>query len=100
MDIEKKPSKAKIEEWKKQYGNVFRIEVDDKECYLKKPTRKALSYSMQAGKESPIKSNEILLNECWLAGDEEIKTDDSLFLSVSAKLGEIIAIREAELEKL
>ena len=47
-----------------------------------------------------MKYNEIMLRNCWLAGDEEIKTDDALFLGVSAKLGELIDIKEAELKKL
>jgi hypothetical protein len=40
------------------------------------------------------------LNDCWLGGDEEIKTDDTLFLSVSPKLSELIVTREAELVEL
>lgn len=35
-----------------------------------------------------------------LAGDEEIKTDDALFLGVSTKLGELVEVKEAELKKL
>ena len=52
------------------------------------------------GKNDPMKYNEILLANCWLAGDEEIKEDDALFLGVSAKLGELVEIKEAELKKL
>ena len=54
----------------------------------------------QIGKTDPMKYNEILLNNCWLAGDEEIKTDDALFLGVSTKLGELVEVKEAELKKL
>lgn len=43
---------------------------------------------------------DLRLNNCWLAGDEEIKIDDSLFLGVSAKLGELVEVKEAELKKL
>jgi hypothetical protein len=90
-----------LKEWKAKYGKVFRVKIEegDKACYLKKPSRKALSYATMAGKENPLKCNEILLNDCWLAGDEEIKTDDALFLSVSPKLTELIETREAELEE-
>jgi hypothetical protein len=35
-----------------------------------------------------------------LAGDDEIQTDDTLFMSVSAKLTALIEIKDAELEKL
>ena len=66
-----------IESWKKKWGDVFCVTVGDK-----------------------MKYNEILLNNCWLAGDEEIKTDDALFLGVSTKLGELVEVKEAELKKL
>ena len=46
------------------------------------------------------KAYEIVLRDCWLAGDEEIKTDDTLFISASAKLADLIEVKEAELEKL
>lgn len=92
--------KQQIEEWKAKHGDIFRIKVLDKECYLKKPSRKALGYASMAGKDNPLKFNEVLLNDCWLGGDEEIKTNDDLFLSASAKIAELIKVEEAELEKL
>ncbi|MDR0603582.1 MAG: hypothetical protein LBG80_04675 [Bacteroidales bacterium] len=95
-----KATKEQIGEWKQKHGAVFCIKVEDKACYLKKPSRKALGYASMAGKENPLKFNEVLLNDCWLSGDEEIRTNDDLFLSVSAKISELIELKEAELEKL
>jgi len=69
-------------------------------AYLKKPNRKALGAAAVVGKADPMKYNEILLNNCWIEGDEKIKTDDSLFLGVSAQLAELIEIKEASLKKL
>ena len=48
----------------------------------------------------PLRYNEIILKDCWLAGDEEIQTNNGLFLSVSAQLPKLIEIKEAELVKL
>ncbi len=93
-------TKEQIQEWKAKYGDVFKVSVEDKTCYLHKPSRKALGYASIAGKDNPLKFNEVILRDCWLAGDEELKTDDTLFLSVSAKLGELIEVKSAELEKL
>ncbi|MDR1896545.1 MAG: hypothetical protein LBR10_07135 [Prevotellaceae bacterium] len=93
-------TKEQIEQWKAKHGDVFRIRVDDKSCYLKTPNRKTLGYASMAGKENPLKFNEVILNECWLDGDGEIKTDDALFMSISARLSDLIQIKEAELEKL
>lgn len=97
--MEMTPEK-KIAQWKEQYGDVFQVSVDGRTAYLKKPTRKALSAAAVIGKTDPMKYNEILLANCWLEGDEEIKTDDALFLGVSGQLAEIIEIKEAEIKKL
>jgi hypothetical protein len=91
------PTKEQLDEWKSKYGKVSFLKVDGKRCYLKSPSRKALGYASVAGKENPLKFNEVLLADCWLAGDEEIKTDDALFLGASAKLQELIQVKEAEL---
>lgn len=90
----------KIEEWKKKYGDVFKVEVDGHVAYLKKPSRKALGAAAVIGKSDIIKYNEVLLNNCWIEGDEVIKEDDSLFLGVSAQLAELVEIKEATLKKL
>lgn len=89
-----------IEKLKAQHGEVFEIKVGDATGYLKKPDRKTLSYASSVASKDPIKFNEILLNGCWLAGDERIKTDDSLFLSASQVLGTLVEVKEASLVKL
>ena len=85
---------------KAKHGEIFRISVDGKSCLLRKPNRKELGYASVAGKDNPLKFNEVIFNACWLAGDEELRTNDTLFLSASAKIADIIEIKEAELEKL
>lgn len=89
-----------IEAWKRQHGDVFSATVADGVCYLKKPSRKALGYATFASKSDPIKFNEVILNDCWLGGDETIRTDDSKFLGLSGVLSGIIEVKEAELKKL
>ena len=100
MEENKVITEEQIEAWKKKYRDVFSVEIDGKTAYLKKPDRRTLSAAAVIGKTDPMKYNEVLLNNCWLGGDEEIKTDDELFLGVSAKLGDLIEIKEAELKKL
>ena len=89
-----------IEAWKRQHGDVYAITVDDGICYLKKPSRKALGYASFASKNNPINFNEVILNDCWLGGDESIRTDDAKFLGISGVIAEIIEVKEAELKKL
>ena len=90
----------KIEAWKKKYSEVFLYEADGKKCYLKKPDRKTLSAAAVVGKNDPMKYNEVLLKNCWLEGDEQLKTDDGYFLGLSGQLAELIEIKEGEIKKL
>lgn len=92
--------KEEIEKLKAKHGELFLIKIEDKQCILKKPSRKTLSYASSVGAKDPMKFNEIMLKDCFLIGDEEIKTDDAYFLAAAAKIGEIIEVKEAELVKL
>ena len=92
--------KEQIEQWKKEHGDIFRITVEDKACYLKKPDRKILGFAGMAATENPMAFNETILKNCWLGGDEEIKTNDDLFLSIAPKLQELNEFKAAELVKL
>lgn len=94
------PSPEQIAEWKSKYGDIFKIEVDGRVCILKRPDRKTLSYASAVATKDPIKFSEIILNNSWLAGDEEIKTNDRLFMGAGKQLGDLIDIAEATLEKL
>ena len=93
-------TKEQIQEWKNQYKDIFVISVEDKKVYLRTPDRKTLSYASTLATKDPLKFNEVILDNCWLGGDEEIKTNDELFLAVSSKLPDLIQIKEATLEKL
>ena len=92
-------TQEKIEGWKKQHGDIYLIEVEDKACVVRKPNRKDLSFAMLL-KDDPIKFNETFLNNLWVDGDEELKTNDDYFLAVSSQLGELLQIKEASLKKL
>lgn len=39
-----------INAWKEQHGEVFAIKVNGHVCYLRKPTRRELSFATTAGK--------------------------------------------------
>ena len=91
---------AEIDEWKKRHGDFYAIKVDGHVCYLRKPTRRDLSFASSAGKKDPLKFNETLLRDCWLGGSEAIRRDDDKFMGASGVLDKIIPDAEAELEKL
>ena len=91
-------TKEQIKEWKAKHGELFEITVEDKSCILHHPTRKDLSYASAV--KDPVKMSEVMLNALWVAGDEEIKEDDSLFLAAIQKMQDILEVKEAEIKKL
>lgn len=92
-------TQSQIDSWKKTHGEVFLVEVEDKVCYLKRPSRQALGAATVLSGGDSIKYNEVILNNCWLGGDEEIKSDDAYFLGVSQTLAELIEVKKATLKK-
>ena len=90
---------SQIDSWKKQYTDIYSVTAEGRICYLRKPDRKVLAYVSSIG-NNPIKIAETMINNCWLGGCPDFKTDDSLFLGLSQKLGALIQIKEAELSKL
>lgn len=95
-----KANQQQITEWKNKYGEVFKITVDDKCCFLKKPDRKTLSAASSIAAKDPVAYNETILNNCWIAGDEEIKKEDAYFFGASSQLAELVEVKHASLEKL
>ena len=67
-------------------------------AYLKTPSRKIISAATAIGGKDPIKFGELILQNCWLGGDERIKTDDTIFLSANAVIGDLIKIKTASLK--
>ena len=94
-----------IAEMKEKHGDVFEVSVIsadgvEHKGYLRKPKRQELSYATKVGSSNPLGFNESIINACWLAGDEAIKTDDALFMGVSGQIAEIIEVAEASIKKL
>jgi hypothetical protein len=95
-----KPTKKEIEELKVQHGDLYKLTVEDKCCFLKKPSRKTLGYASKASESNPLAFNEVILRECFVAGDTEIRDDDDYFLGASQKISQLIVVKNAELEKI
>lgn len=90
-----------IEAWKKQHGEVFAIVVDVSILYVRKPTRRDLSFaSTAAARKSGLDYIETVMKNCKLGGDDSIITDDAKFMGASAQMASLIEIKEAQLKKL
>ena len=103
-----------IEFWKKQNGGCSRILVGDHICYLKPADKKVLTYALsmirvrvddpsksaEVGVERIIQLGEVVLQNCWLGGSEEIKTIPKLWLSAAVAAGDMVELIEADLKNL
>jgi len=99
--IGKKTEQKTMEELQEQFPNGKLIEIGreteegqngkevvtnpGKQFFLSKPGRGTIKFAMSnqfttAGKMDTISPGEVLINNCWVAGDEEIKTDDKFFI--------------------
>src|SRR5690606_22195977 len=56
------------------------IRVEDKKAWLRPLDRKTVSAATSIAGEDPVGVAEVILENCWLEGDEAIKTEDHYFL--------------------
>ncbi len=94
------PSPEQIAKWRKQFGDVFAYEVDGLACCLKRPSRQVVELATAEGANRPFKFTEVVLANCWLGGNEELRTEDKYFMGLSGKVAELIEIKTGELKKL
>jgi len=86
--------------WKNLHGDVFTVEVGDRIGYLKRPDRATMAAATSIGEKEPMRFSEILLENCWLGGDEAIKREDRYFLAVLPQLDILVDFGVATLKKL
>lgn len=114
-------TEQQIAEWKEKYGdgNVMKLEVaesfvkfdphmmpdEDDEmsgpvavAYIYKPTDKQLSFAMSK-MPAFLEAGKTIVKNCFLGGDERIKTDTSMLNAAALQCVELIEIRQAKLKK-
>lgn len=99
----KRASDTQCEKWKKEYEteHVHEIEIEEfqKRCYMRQPKRSDISQAAIVGAQDPLAFNLSILESCWITGDEDIKTHDGYFMSVSGLIGRIVGVSQATLKK-
>jgi hypothetical protein len=94
-------SQERIDELKKKHPKgIFLIEAEGHQAIVRTPTRHELGYAATVSKNDPLKFNDVILNKCWIEGDEEIRTDDRIFMAVANQLDTIVETAEASIKKL
>jgi hypothetical protein len=96
-----KPTAEQIAEWKAKYGDVFRLPVEDgRVAYIFSPTyslpvmKLVFSASMSSDEEMGL----AILENCWLHGDESVKTDDSCLYGFIDELKNIMKFKDCKVE--
>lgn len=91
-----------IQMWKKQYGDdcVHKYTTSDGLiAFFRSPDRKIISFATITAKNDTMRFKEILADNCWLAGDDRIKTEDKYFLGLSTCIIDLVEYVEGTLEK-
>jgi len=94
---------SQIQAWKNQHGSdcVWRYKTrDGLVAYFKSPDRKIISCSTAESGNDKMKFRELLVNNCWLGGDEQIRTVDKYFLGLTSRILALVEVVEGKLEKI
>lgn len=89
-----------IAKWKSQHPSLFEVKIGNSVGYFRKPDRQVIRAAYSFLHKDRIRYVEVIVENCWLGGDETIKTDDSKFLSLIEIVPELTTFEEAELKKL
>jgi hypothetical protein len=96
------PTNEQIAEFKKKHSRIFLIEFPelDKACVLSKPSRQVVSLAFSKAAQDPLSMALVIRDNCWVAGDEELKTSDDMLTSLNTKIDKIVGITTTELKEL
>ncbi len=102
MAENKETVEQKIAQWKKKWPKgVYKYESEDgKTAYLHAPDRAVIGAAIVESHGDPIRHNEFVLNNCWIEGDECLRTEDRYFLSLQGFLDSMVETVRGELKKL
>lgn len=98
---------AQIAEWKRKYDGAWSYETPDgRICYLKNVDRRVLGLAttnatdVNKGQLDSVKFAEIIVENCWLGGDDAIRDEDKYFMGLTQRIGGIVEIVSGDLKKL
>lgn len=96
------PTDEEIEAWKKQYGQITEIAVEERKYHFKNPSRAVvkLANARLAATKSVEDYVDVLINNCILNGKEHLESSDEDYFSILPLVQELIPSKEAVLKKL
>lgn len=95
-----------VEKWKAEHkSGIAEIESTYEgkvyKAYLRRPNREDMrELSARASLLDSVTYTEIILDQLWLGGDEEIRTVDPIFMGVCDVVQNVLDVQRATLKKL
>lgn len=92
-------TEKEIAAWKEKHGQVFEISFQDgKRCFLRQPTRAEVGYAMSKARTNPLGIAEVIVESCWLGGDEEIKSEVGYTVGLTEQIDALIGAKTAQIK--
>lgn len=87
---------------KKEFGDIYLIQVDGLCVYIHAPDRRIIDLAQTSAVKRPSLFEETIIINCWLAGNKEVldESNPRLFYAVARKVSEIVQVADAEVKKL
>jgi hypothetical protein len=96
-------TQEQIAELKAKHGRIYKLVAENgMTCILKDPLSdfKIVKAAFSALNKNSILFVQTILSNCFLTGDEAIKTDESIQIGLVDQINELIDIPEAEIERI
>ena len=85
---------AEIERLKKQHGRIYEVVVDDEgtryAAYFRRPDMAVLSAMTKMAKTDEMQAAKVMVENCFVAGAEQVRTDAALFVAAVGQLGTVV----------
>jgi hypothetical protein len=94
------PTPEQIKAWKDTHGELFCLSSPKGDVYVSKPSRAVLSLILTKAKTDILAAAEVIISNCWLQGDESLKTNDGWKLGLVNQLDAIIETVTVEVKKI
>ena len=96
------PTEQEIKEAKKKHVRVLLLEFPEigMACMLAKPSRQVVALAFTKAQTDPLGMSQVIRDNCWIAGDEDLRTNDDYLVSMNTKIDKLIGITTAELKEL
>lgn len=97
---------VKIDELKKQHGDIQTLELKDKQgkivatAYLKEPGRNVVARALSLiAQTKPLEAGEFILENCFVGGDNTILENEKLKMSAAMQAVALVELLDGELKK-